>query len=365
MFATTLLAATLVTPASPEVPAPDVRDTVKNGLKWLAEKQNKDGTWSGNGLTVNVTAYAGLALLMEGSTLKEGRYAANLRRAVAWFEKIAQPDGRLVPADDPSERNRYMQSQAAALLFLASAYDTDDDEARRKRLGKILENAVRFAIDGQTKRGGWGFVSATPGSENDDTQGTAFMIQSLVVAEKAGIKVPREVFDRATQYLVDATAEDGGMPYTLVRGATRQVGDGQSLQTSAATAAVTASGRKPAVLTKWIGYSKRSTASLQAPGQPARLAVSNVFALQQHLAAARVALSLGETGHRGLDADVRETDLFRWSPYREQLFKALKGTQLTDGSWTDTGRGIGPVYATSLALIILQLDNNYLPAFSK
>lgn len=363
MFTTTLLAIALVAP--PEVPAPDVRDAVKNGLKWLAEKQNKDGTWSGNGtLTVNVTAYAGLALLMEGSTLKEGPYSANLRRAVAWFEKIAQPDGRLVPADDVSERGRYMQSQAAALLFLASAHDTDDDETRRERLGKVLDKAVRFAIDGQTKRGGWGFVSATPGSENDDTQSTAFMIQSLLVAEKAGAKVPREVIDKAIQYLTKATTASGGVSYTITGPGSLAVGQGQGLQTAAAAAAVASSGRKIAPLPKWISYSKRDLPRLEQPGVPPRAAL-NPSTLQQHLAAARVALALGETGHGALDPDAREADQFRWSPYREQLYKALKSTQLTDGSWSDSGRGIGPVYATSLALIILQLDNNYLPAFSK
>src|SRR5205085_4892436 len=56
------------------------------GLKWLAEQQQKDGHWEGNGggRTVEMTALAGLALLAEGGTAKDGAYAEQLRKAVEW-----------------------------------------------------------------------------------------------------------------------------------------------------------------------------------------------------------------------------------------------------------------------------------------
>ena len=47
--------------------------------------------------------------------------------------------------------------------------------------------------------------------------------------------------------------------------------------------------------------------------------------------------------------------------YREGLFKYLASTQEAAGNWADPYAGAP--YNTAVALIILQLDNNYLPAF--
>src|SRR4029453_134078 len=120
-------------------------ESVRDGLKWLADHQTKYGYWPAPANTSKTmpTAYAGLALLMQGSTLSDGPYAANLRSAVAWFEKNAQPDGSLLAPTDPAERPQTMANPSAVLLFLASAYHADEDEPRRKRLGKLLDAAVK------------------------------------------------------------------------------------------------------------------------------------------------------------------------------------------------------------------------------
>ena len=71
--------------------------------------------------------------------------------------------------------------------------------------------------------------------------------------------------------------------------------------------------------------------------------------------------ALGENGHRALDPNADEP--LRWTEYRARLYAHLKDAQSANGSWGD--QSIGPEYATSLALIILQLDNDFLPAFSR
>ena len=363
MTPATALALALLTPtAAPDPAAPDVKQTAAKGLKWLAEKQNADGTWSGangNSLRATVTAYAGLALLMHGSTLQDGPYAAHLRKAVAWFEKGAQPNGLLVPANDPTESGRYMQSHCAALLFLASAHDADGDETRRTRVAKVLVAAVKFATDAQTRAGGWGLVARD--GRNDETFSTAFMVQALLAAERAGVAVPRAVFERAAKYIADATTREGGVGFSPVPAEFAQ-GNAQQLPTSAGAAVLLTFSRKPPPLAKWIAYTRRT---LPAVPQPAAVRPDQVSSdvLQHHLAAARLAHALGETGHRALAPDARETDLLRWSQYRERLFPFLKGTQAENGSWADPY--VGPAYSTALALIALQLDNEYVPAFSR
>src|SRR5262245_19250105 len=69
-----------------EVPK-EYRETIRKGLAWVVKDQKKDGHWAaqGDNYPVAMTALAGIALLMEGSTMREGKYAENIRRAVDWL----------------------------------------------------------------------------------------------------------------------------------------------------------------------------------------------------------------------------------------------------------------------------------------
>ncbi len=77
-----------------EIPA-EYRESVAKGLKWMAEQQAKDGHWEafGGNYPITMTAMGGMSLLMEGSTLREGKYKDNLRRATDWLMSKAQPNG--------------------------------------------------------------------------------------------------------------------------------------------------------------------------------------------------------------------------------------------------------------------------------
>src|SRR6476620_8219885 len=72
-----------------EVPAP-FRASVERGLKWLRVQAHKAGpqmSWHGTDgdYAVSLTALAGMAFLMEGSTLREGKYCAEVRGATGWL----------------------------------------------------------------------------------------------------------------------------------------------------------------------------------------------------------------------------------------------------------------------------------------
>ena len=130
------VALALLVPAQPPTKSDpvDVKESVAKGLKWLADQQEPEGNWFGraNSAPTTTTAMAGLALLMEGSTPKTGTYAPNLRKAVEWMEKSAAANGSLV-GTNRTDTARPMSAHAEALLFLACAYDVDDDPARRGR----------------------------------------------------------------------------------------------------------------------------------------------------------------------------------------------------------------------------------------
>src|SRR5262245_11429530 len=65
---------------------PKYKACIDKGLSWVAKNQHRDGHWEANGAQypTTMTALGGMVLLMEGSTIKEGKYADNIRRAVDW-----------------------------------------------------------------------------------------------------------------------------------------------------------------------------------------------------------------------------------------------------------------------------------------
>src|SRR5690554_90893 len=55
---------------------------INKGLEWLKKNQGQDGSWSVGGQNpVAMTSMAGLALLMEGSTVTQGKYSQSIRKA--------------------------------------------------------------------------------------------------------------------------------------------------------------------------------------------------------------------------------------------------------------------------------------------
>ncbi len=68
-------------------------ETIDRGLKWLASRQSeRDGHWIAPGgmYPTAITALAATALLCEGSTTTQGKYAPNIRRAVDYLVERAR-----------------------------------------------------------------------------------------------------------------------------------------------------------------------------------------------------------------------------------------------------------------------------------
>lgn len=355
----TVLVLALLAPAADPVPAPDVRDTVTRGLKWLTDQQKEDGSWDApNGLSRSlVTARVGSALLMEGSTTSTGKYAPNLRKAAAWFAAQTPASGRL-GGNNPTETQVSTLSQAHALVFLVSLHDTETDAARAKAQSELLTKAVEFALAARTSVGGWGQGLPRDFGDNTDTQSTAEMLTALLVARKSGIAVPRNAVERAMRLLDAATTNDGGLGFYRGPAAVRPGGGGNAYASATGAAlALTGGDVRSAPLAGWVRHARRGLGNYER-----LMPQQNYFSLQQTLAFARVAYALGESGHDRLD-EADDSVQVVWSRERAKLFKAVVAVQKPDGSWPDQ---LGsPAYATALALTMLQLDNGYLPAFTR
>ncbi len=73
----------------------DVDRVVNRGLEWLAAHQSRLGHWTANNdrYPTPMTALSGIALLCEGSTTMQGKYAPNIRRAVDYLVSHSRHNG--------------------------------------------------------------------------------------------------------------------------------------------------------------------------------------------------------------------------------------------------------------------------------
>jgi hypothetical protein len=334
----------------------EYKAAVAKGLEWVAKEQHRDGHWEAGGgnYPVTMTALGGMSLLMEGSTIKEGKYSERIRKAVDWLMARAQPNGMLGNPSVASEAGRYMYGHGFALLFLSSVYGEEEDADRRKKLDDILTRAVLFSGKAQTSRGGWGYVSAADGSDFDEGSVTITQVQALRAAKNAGISVPKETIDKARDYLKKCTNAQGGIIYSLGGGGG---GDGRPALTAAAISCGFSSGEYNSTeVKKWIKYCQTHI-PMNAGG--ARFGHDEYT----HYYYAQAMYILGEDGYSKLFPESKESERLTWSKYRKAMFEKLIAAQGSDGSWS--GGHIGPIFITTAYLTILQLDNNSLPIYQK
>ena len=144
---------------------------------------------------VAMTGLSGVALLMEGSTGKLGKYSANIRKAVDWCIERAQKgdpgkEGLITDTNDPQEKVRYMYGHGFATLFLACAYGDVDGKytgpgpyngksAPGKRLKEVLTKAVVYIGRAQSTLGGFYYTSKMEGGDNDEGSVTVTQVQAV------------------------------------------------------------------------------------------------------------------------------------------------------------------------------------------
>jgi hypothetical protein len=332
----------------------DYQDTVNRGLAWLAKAQLHDGHWEapGGAYPVAMTGLSGTALLMEGSTLHDGKYAENLRRAADWLMSCTQRNGVISPLNGLGRG--YMHDHGYALLFLAQAFGEEEDGARRDHLAEVLARAVDFTGKAQTPRGGWGYTSSLDSGGFDEGSVTVTQVQALRACRNAGIVVPKQIIDRGLKYLKDCTAAQGGVTYTISGG-----GERPALTAAAIACAFNAGEYDSPLVKRWFKYCRGVLPQLGG-GRMGHDEYTQYYWAQ-------CVYMLGEEGWGKLFPDSPAGERVTWSNYRKRTFDFLRGAQSSEGSWSGTGSWgqIGPVYATAMALTIMQLDKASLPLYQR
>jgi hypothetical protein len=197
-------------------------NAVALGLRWLANRQQKNGLWSLSGpyddgsRNENVEAATAMALLaFQGAGFtpdgpSDQPYTRVVRRG--WDALLArmEDDGRFF--HDVSNTHQ-LYTQAQCTIALCELYAMTGDQGYFDAAQKAVDYCVRI----QSPEGGWRY---NPGTESDMSV-TGWFVMALQSARMAGIEVPSPVFDRIQKFLDSVAREEGSRyAYRVTDGAT-------------------------------------------------------------------------------------------------------------------------------------------------
>ncbi len=313
---------------------PKLRKAADRGLEWVAKSQNRIGRWdASNQYRVPMTALAGVALLGEGSTTTQGKFAENIRRATNYLIAQSRDNGLIGIPDD----HRYTYGHGFSMLFLSQVLGEEEDIDRRKTLTDVLTRAAKFCGQAQTNAGGWGYVSARDGRGFDEGSTTVTQVQGLRGCRNAGIPVPKEIITKAIRYIHSCRMPDGGICYS----SKSRSGSRPAITAAAVATLFNAGEYKSDDVQKLLSYCKTNLYNLQNP--------------------------VRSFGHWHYTYYYYSQALYRlggedWEGFRDKLYERILGQQNGEGYWTGN---IGPIYVTALNLTMLQLENAYLPVYQR
>lgn len=302
---------------------------VDRGLKFLAGKQLRTGGWFEKNHPTAMSSLAGMAFICNGSTTTQGPWAKSIRSCVDFLLARSRKNGLISLLDE----DRYTYGHGFAMLFLSQVLGEEEDVDRRDELVEVLQRAVQFSVNAQTKDGGWGYVS---GDNFDEGSTTITQVQGLRGCRNAGLVVPKKVIDKARKYIYKCQNEDGGISYS-----SGSRGSSRAPITAAALAALYNAGdyTNKKIPPMWE-YCKKNLHNVRSSD-------SNGWWFYSYLYYSQVVYRQGPE---------------EWEPFKKQLYRRILKDQSGDGSWPGS---YGKVYCSSMNLIMLQLDYGYLPIFQR
>jgi hypothetical protein len=313
-----------------EMMTPATDEAIQNGLAWLGRSQNADGSY-GNGAyrgNIAVTSLAGLAFMSSGSSPGRGPYGSQIDKALAYVMQNTSPSGFIAVL--ASSTHGPMYSHGFGTLFLAEAYGmTHRGEIREK-----LQKAVRLIIDSQNIEGGWRYQ---PIRRDADLSVTICQINALRAARNAGLFVPKETVDACLRYVKRSQNPDGGFRYMLQGGPTSEFP-----RSAAGVVALQSAGEYDSKEVKaGINYLRQYSHGFRQGRR------NNHYFYGQYYAAQAMWIEGGEP----------------WVQWYPSIRNELLSRQSALGYWPDGG--VCNEYGTAMALIILQIPNDYLPIFQR
>jgi hypothetical protein len=320
---------------------------VRKALNYLGTTQSPDGHWDGGSYRrdVGITGLCLMAFLAAGHQPGRGRYGVTINEAIDYLCHQVHSSGSLVAPgliqDRSGQSGPPMYGHGFATLALAESYGM----TTRRDVKAKIEAAIRLIEDTQCQDnrpehdGGWRYQ---PAPNDADISVTIVQVMALRAARNAGLKVPQATIDRAVAYMKRcANKQDGGFSY--------QVGQQQSgpARTGAAVLSLIMAGQR------WSPECRDGLRYLmEHPYDRA-----NMVPYREHFyyALYYVTQAMYQAGG---------AYWLQWfPPIRDELVR----TQSADGSWNreDNNSEAGVVYATAMAVLVLQVPAGLLPIYQK
>jgi hypothetical protein len=325
--------------ATDEPITPQTEASIDRALKYLADKQTKEGTWPTNlGPSSAVTSLATMAFLARGHLPGQGPYGEHINKSIDYIIAHQMSNGLL------SASNGTMYDHGASTVMLCEAFGMVDD-VRKPKLEAAIAKAAKVILDAQKipqgpHQGGWRYQI---NSNDSDISVTGWQLMALRGAANCGAAVPKSALDKGVAYIRRlAVHDEGGFGYQNGGGPNRaRTGTGiLSLEMLGQHTE-----KQPHLPEALAGGDYLLKNPLTNPGEE--------FYYYSVYYGSQAANQLGGKYWDGIYPKIRETLLAR---------------QRQDGSWPEgpgAEQAAGHAYSTSMAVLALCVPYHYLPLYQK
>jgi hypothetical protein len=185
---------------------PKSEQAVMNGLIWLMQNQNADGSW-GDEFKGAMTGFGLLCFLGHGEIQDSPQFGKTVGKALTWvFENGVKNEGRLNMGSAFNQPGVY--EHAICTYALGEYYTMTKD----RRVTELFTKAIGHIIQGQGPGGGWmyGYDQSA-----DDLSVSGWQIQALKAAHLSQIKIAGvdPALDKAMKYIERVRGQRGGYGY--------------------------------------------------------------------------------------------------------------------------------------------------------
>ncbi|MDC0273775.1 MAG: terpene cyclase/mutase family protein [Planctomycetaceae bacterium] len=315
----------------------EVDEAIVRALKFLSNQQRENGSWvvQAYGESTAATSLAVMSFLAAGHVPGEGPYGDQIIQGIRWVMEQQQQNGLLIR----KKSHGPMYSHGISALMLAEVIgmlDKEDAIQCREVLTKsiALILAAQNVPKGSRHAGGWRYE---PSSRDADLSVTGWQLLALRAAKNIGMDVPAENIDQAVQYVKNcATGGRGGFGYQPSNGPT-------PTRTGTGILCLEICGRHKAEETL-----AGADYLLNNPLRPH----SNYYFYGVYYCS----VGMFKVGGK------------HWEQTRDTIVEQLVDSQNLDGSWDSSfgsERNMGKIYCTSMAVLGLAVEYQFLPIYQR
>lgn len=313
----------------------EVDRALSRGIRYLAAQQQPSGAWrSLHGESAAMTSLALMAFMANGHVPGEGPHGKNMERGIRWVIDRQHASGIF----STNQTHGPMYEHGICTLMLAEVAGMVDDPLA-SRVRTSLTAGVKLILQSQAVPkaqqhfGGWRY---NPASNDSDLSATGWQLLALRAAKDVGCDVPVASIDAAVDYVKRCAGRSGGFSY--------QPGDG-------------------------VTPTRTGTGILC-------LEVCGDHRAPQTMAAAEYLRHRTPRYNEGwyfYGAYYSSIGMFKvggnyWTETRDAVTTSLLQVQAGDGAWTgihSNEESFGAVYCTSLAMLALAVEYQFLPIYQR